>query len=412
MRLKSLVLVIAIVVLGATSAETAHAASIVPDRTFSSDGRVALNAKGYDDAADVVVDGDISYVVGSTRQSQRDDCAFLVAKYGGPGQLIRSFGSRGKKLLTVGNESCAFSGALTPDGGILVAGWSSARKLSVIVVKLRPTGRLDRSFARNGILKVPVTEGITWPLVDAAPDGSIWLAWAGVKKYDYDAHESDYRVMHFTPRGRVDRTFGGDGLRTFDVSRRDFTYFSTVDADGRFYLVGHSDQSRKSDGATALLSVAAGGRSHVRTIRPWGDRGSFPLTVDVDVDGLVVVGMSPYRGPGWGAARYTSSLELDRTFGRDGYARHDCRCYSSAGTLTPQGLVLVGGTQTRQQKTVLARFTPNGRWDRAMGNDVYDLFPDWEYWVEAEVDSRGRVVLVGSAEGRPSDATIARFRFV
>jgi hypothetical protein len=75
---------------------------------------------------------------------------------------------------------------------------------------------------------------VDWPLVESSPDGSIWLGWAAVRGYDYDAHVSDFRVMHFSSRGRVDRSFSGDGSKMFDVARRDYPYFSTVDADGRF----------------------------------------------------------------------------------------------------------------------------------------------------------------------------------
>ncbi|MEO8106323.1 MAG: hypothetical protein ABI720_03310 [Actinomycetes bacterium] len=391
---------------------SASAATIEPDPTFSGDGRAALNARGHDTSGDVVIDGNTSYLIGATNKSRTSSCAFLVAKYNDRGTLVRSFGNRGKKVMTIGQSSCAFSGALAADGGILVAGWSSARKLSVTVVKLRPSGSLDRSFAGDGVLKIPVSEGITWPLIDSAPDGSIWLAWAGVRGYDYDAHVSDFRVMHLSSTGRVDRGFSGDGRQSFDIGRSDFTYFSTVDANGRFYLAGYTSRSAKVAGATALLSIAPSGRSAVRTIRPWNDRGSFPLTVDVAADGKIVVGMSPRKGPGWGAARYSPTLDRDRSYGRGGYAKHNCRCTSAAGALTSQGLVLVGNNGTTTAKTAIARFTLDGLWDRAYGNRTFNLFRDWEYWVEAEVDATGRLVIVGSAKNRTVDAVIARFTAV
>lgn len=390
----------------------ATAAPIKPDDTFSGDGRASLNVKGYDHSSDVVIDGNTSYLIGTTRKSRKSNCAFLIAKYNTNGSLVRSFGNRGKRVMTIGTSSCALSGALTADGGILVAGWSSARKLSVVVVKLRPSGKLDRGFSRDGILKIPVSEGIGWPLVESAPDGSIWLAWAGVRGYDYDAHISDFRVMRFSSRGRVDRSFGNDGKRTFDLGRRDYTYFSAVDATGRFYLSGYTSRNAKTPGSTALLSIAANGRSKVRTIRPWGDRGSFPLTVDVAANGQIVVGMSPWKGPGWGAVRYSPTLDRDLTYGKDGYARHDCRCYSSSGALTPQGLVLIGNNLRKTAKTAVARFTLDGKWDRDYGNRTFNLFPEWEYWTEAEVDAAGRLVMVGTAKNRTVDAVIARFSVV
>jgi hypothetical protein len=107
----------------------------------------------------VVIDGNSSYLVGTTQKSRDDACAFMVAKYDASGSLVRSFGSRGKRVLTIGRESCALSGALTPDGGVLVAGWCVSRRLSVVVVKLRPSGSLDRTFSGDGLLKIPVSQG-------------------------------------------------------------------------------------------------------------------------------------------------------------------------------------------------------------------------------------------------------------
>ena len=386
----------------------ASAAPLEPDDSFSGNGRASLNVRGYDQSSDVVIDGTSSYLVGTTQKSRDDACAFMVAKYNASGSLVRSFGSRGKRVLTIGRESCALSGALTQDGGVLVAGWSVSRRLSVVVVKLRPSGALDRTFSGDGLLKIPVSQGVDWPLVESSPDGSIWLAWGAVRGYDYDAHVSDFRVMHFSSRGRVDRSFSGDGSKMFDVARRDYPYFSTVDADGRFYLTGYGTRSSKTAGAASLLSISANGRSYQRNVRPWGARGSLPLTVDVAADGQVVLGLTPWKDAGWGAARFSPTLDRDPTYGRDGYAKHSCRCYSSAGTLTPDGLVLVGGTQNKQARTAVARFTLDGHWDQTVGTRWVDLFSGWEYWVEAETDAAGRVVMVGTAKTRTVDAVIAR----
>jgi hypothetical protein len=198
----------------------------------------------------------------------------------------------------------------------------------------------------------------------------------------------------------------------FDVARRDYPYFSTVDADGRFYLTGYGTRSSKTAGAASLLSISANGRSYQRTVSSWGARGSLPLTVDTAADGQVVLGWTPWKDAGWGAARFSPTLDRDPTYGRDGYAKHSCRCYSSAGTLTPDGLVLVGGTQNKQARTAVARFMPDGDWDQIVGTRWVDLFSGWEYWVEAETDAAGRVVMVGTAKTRTVDAVIARFSAV
>ncbi len=169
-----------------------------------------------------------------------------------------------------------------------------------------------------------------------------------------------------------------------------------------------SRQSDRSPALTSVLSISDDGPSHSRTINLWSRAGNSPLTIDVDdVSGRVMLGLTPYEKPGWGGVRLTGDLSLDVTYSNDGVTKHDCRCTSVSGTNTPQGLVLVGNAN-KQQKTVVARFAPNGRWDADLGNAEYNLFPDSEYWIETEIDDSGRLVLAGTVKARGSDLATAR----
>ena len=395
----------------ALAAGAARAIEIKPDRDFSRDGRSLIRSPGDDFATDIVIDGNTTYVIGnSVKPRDRKNYRIVVAKYGPGGNLDREFGNEGRKFLDLGRNSQAFSGALAPDGGILLAGWSVSRRSAVVVAKLRPGGAMDRNFSGDGISRISINAGVTWPLIEAEPDGAIWLAWASVRNYNYEKHVSDFRVMHLTERGRVDRSFSGDGVRVFDMRTRDYTYFSDVDSTGRFYLTGMSRNSDRAAAMTSVLSISDGGPTYTRTVNPWDRAGSYPLTVDVDdTTGDVFLGLSPFKKPGWGAARLNSNLGLDDAYGRNGIAKHDCRCTSVSGTQTPQGLVLVGNTKG-DAKTVVARFSATGRWDGDLGNAIYNLFPDWEYWVETETDASGRLVLGGMAKGMNGDLAIARLK--
>ncbi|HEX5018308.1 MAG TPA: hypothetical protein VFX15_12075 [Actinomycetes bacterium] len=392
-------------------ATPASGVELKPDRDFAGDGRQVLNVPGYQFSTDVVVDGSTSYLIGNTpRHHSRREYRIVVAKYGPKGGLDRSFANRGRKFVSLGPDTRAFSGSLTPDGGILLAGWTVGSHHGAFIVKLRPNGAVDRTFSRDGVVYVSSNRGISWPLVEAEPDGDIWLAWASVKGYDYERFDSDFRVMHFTPRGAVDRAFSGDGVRVFDVGKSDYTYFTAVDSSGRFFLTGMSTNGDKAVDRTAILSVPESGQASVRTLSPWDRKGSFPLTLDVDESDKVVVGLTPSRKLGWGAARMTTDLKLDDTYGNGGVARHDCSCTSSSGALTDDGLFLVGNGGKTQQETVVAHFTTSGLWDAELGNSRYNLSRDWEYWVETEVDSAQRLVLAGTAKGDDGDMAIARLK--
>jgi hypothetical protein len=124
----------------------AGAIEVKPDRTFAGDGRTSLNMPGYQYSTDIVVDGSTSYLIGDApQQGSKNKYRMMITKYGPGGHLDRSFGSHGRAYVLVGDQSRAFGGALAPDGGILVAGWSVDRKAAAVIVKLRPNGSLDRA---------------------------------------------------------------------------------------------------------------------------------------------------------------------------------------------------------------------------------------------------------------------------
>jgi uncharacterized delta-60 repeat protein len=399
--------------LTALAGSPADAATITPDDAFSGDGRTAFKAAGSDTSTDIVVTGTSSYLIGNVaRPGGHKGSRIAVVKHGLNGKVSESFGTNGRRTILVGRTSKAFSGTLAPDGGVLVAGVSKGANSAIIVAKLRPGGRLDSTFSGDGIARFPVKGGIEWPLIEVQPDGGIWVAWAAVKQAAHGRHVSDFRVIHLTKSGRLNDGFGGDGQKTFDLRRKEFTYFSQVDSNGRFYVAGYGSRNRKADGVTTLLSIADDGPNYSRTLKPWAKYGSAPINVGVTASGHVVVGLTPVNAAAWGAARLTPQLKLDRTYGRDGFARHSCECISMSGAQTTKGLVLIGTTQ-QQEATIVARFTTNGRWDRQLDNKRINLFSSWEYWFEAVADAQDRTVLAGTTRGSQGagDMAIARLKF-
>ncbi|MCZ3387343.1 MAG: hypothetical protein LH630_10365 [Actinomycetia bacterium] len=357
----------------------------------------------------MVPDGDGYYLVGGTKQGQKADCAFLVARYDNAGRLDSAFAKGGVKTLTVGNASYATGATVAPDGDLLVSGWSVGRKAEASVVALHPNGALDRSFGRNGVVRIPTSGVVRTPQVEAEPDGSVWLAWSVIS--NSDTYRGNYQVGHLRPNGGRDSTFGNRGVRTFNINDVDAISETAVDAVGRLFVTGWSSPSLKQSGAAAVVSVDDGKRTYQRTINPWGNRGTYVISSDVDPDGSLVVGMTPYSSPGWGAMRLKGDLRLDRSYGRDGVAKHDCRCFSSTGTFTPDGLVLIGGNLARDNRTVLAHFTENGRWDaKAARFGPWQAIDGWELWESAAVDGSGRLLIAGSGQNRTRDALIARLR--
>jgi uncharacterized delta-60 repeat protein len=408
MRRTALTLAAAVAIISVT-ATAAAALTVKPDQTFSGDGVAALNVRGDDFSLDVVADGDRYYLVGGTRTSRDAECSFLVARYTNAGRLDATWGNEGVRTLRLGKTSCATSGAIAADGGLLVGGWSATREdLFAISAKFGASGNLVRSYGRDGVARVLLSGGIDSPRVEAEPDGSSWLTWSVIKRWN--AYTGNYQIAHLTPAGRLDTSFGRQGIRTVDVNDVDALGQTTVDSTGRLYISGWSARAEDAPGAIAIISADDGAALRLKTLNPFDRRGSYPVSIDVDSSDRVVVGMTPSTAPGWGAMRLTSDLRLDSTYAGDGVAKHDCQCWSGTGTLTDDGLVLVGGTGERDDRTVVVRFGVNGAWDREAAQfGPWQAVPDgWENWWAADVDDAGRVVIAGSGKVRGSDALIAR----
>lgn len=395
----------------ATTALGATALDAKPDRDFSGDAVASLNVKGDDFAFDVVPDGDGYYLIGGTRSSADGDCSFMVARYTSAGRLDSTFAAGGVKTMRIGERGCATSGTMDADRTLLVTGWVATRQGSAVaVVAIRPSGAIDRDFGSAGTTQIGVDGGANNPQVEVEPDGSVWLAWSAIK--NWETYEGNYQVAHLHANGRRDADFGDSAVRTFNMKEVDYLYESAVDSSGRLIVTGWSSPHRNAPGKAALLSIDNNRPTYQRSINVYGSRGTLPVSLDADADGNPVVGITPTKTPGWGALRLTESLRFDDTYSGDGVAKHDCRCFTSTGALTPDGLVLVGGVGGNDNKTVLGSFTPNGRWDRQVARfGPWQAVKDgWEYWDQAAVDDAGRLVLAGNGKGQKRDALIGRLR--
>ena len=168
------------------------------DRTFGDDGIVRTNfTRGDDVAWDVAIQPDGRIVaVGGAGFGQS---GFQVARYRRDGSLDPAFGDDGQ-VVTRYRGANARTVALQPDGRIVVAGYHG---FGLALARYRPDGRLDRSFSGNGKIG-PVVWGVFALAVALQPDGRIVVAG------DFDIFA--FGLARFRRDGRLDRSFGGDGV--------------------------------------------------------------------------------------------------------------------------------------------------------------------------------------------------------
>ncbi len=168
------------------------------DDAFGDDGIVRTNFTPGDDVAwDVAIQSDGRIIaVGGAGFGQS---GFQLARYMRDGSLDPSFGDGGR-VVTRYRGANARAVAIQRDGRIVVAGYNS---FGLALARYRPDGHLDTSFSGNGRVG-PVVWGIFALAVALQPDGRI------VVGGDFDIFA--FGLARFRRDGRLDRSFGGDGV--------------------------------------------------------------------------------------------------------------------------------------------------------------------------------------------------------
>jgi uncharacterized delta-60 repeat protein len=227
------------------------------------------------------------------------------------------------ELVPSANVSFA-SSAVTPDGEIVVAGYSDYDR--PIVARFRPDGSLDPRFGRDGYVVLDrVTE--TYPTgiaIAVAASGAIVV------------FAPNDRMQRLTANGEVDRAFGVDGVATLNGSLQPLSSVDrlALDSAGRILVAGSSGE------ALALERFTADGRPDL----------SF------DEDGMAVASPVP-----------ASSLQGQGSFQRGALVavRADDRLLVLGEAIPDSGV----------PEIVAAQFNPNGTLDTSFNGDGLSRIP-------------------------------------
>jgi uncharacterized delta-60 repeat protein len=271
------------------------------DTTFGGDGKVTTDfAPGDDIAWDVAIQTDGRIVaVGGAGFGQE---GFRLARYRRDGTLDPTFGDDGR-VVTRYRGANARAVALQRNGRIVVTGYNTR---GLALARYRPNGRLDRSFSGDGTVGA-VASQILALAVAVQPDGRI------VVTGDHDI----FRVglARFRRDGRLDRSFGGNGLvRTRLGPGEQALNGVVVRASGAIVAAGYTGPHEFGD-PTAPRFVAAryepdgslddafGGDGKVATFFEGGARASG---IAVHGGGIVVAGSAVGGAGTFALVRYLS----------------------------------------------------------------------------------------------------------
>ena len=358
-----------------------------PDPTFGSGrGWVTTSIPGGSSVAygATVIAGGKIVIVGQWITNSGNG-QVIVVRYLRNGRLDRTFGSGGIFRSALPTADGPFTGlAVAPErstGRLLVTGGYGLG--SILVLRLTPNGRLDRSFGpkRTGLATTPVG-GIGESLVIQRNGGIL------VGSSNENQNGRPMVVARYTRNGVLDRRFGSGGLAQALFWNPDLTSSAGVQGlalapDGGILASGHLDYIggdghgtagvfRLSAGGRPLSSFGSGGHVEIgfKNTSGGGNAQWFPCAMTVDSRGRTTVTGDGSTGPGAAllSARLTSSGRLDPSFGTAGRSvvpgllnSSDTTCGAApaaAGGLT----VGVGHTLAALQSNGAAntRFAPGG----------------------------------------------------
>jgi uncharacterized delta-60 repeat protein len=187
-------------------------------------------------------------------------------------------------------------------------------------------------------------------------------------------HSADPFVARFTPSGDPDVAFGGDGIKTYDLTPRNDCFFG-IAVDGRDRAVVVGDPANRSIFVVRLLEHGSRDRSFgvdgVVTTRLGLDANAHAIAAQPD-DRILVAGGSD---DGMMVMRYLPDGSLDPSFSGNGKAPA-----SQLGIVTPwavaisdTGAIGVAGSQQAapgdEVEMVIARLLPSGAFDQRFDHD-------------------------------------------
>lgn len=288
------------------------------DRSFSGNGRLSLDLAGRERVVDLALQADGRIVVLACAPCNPRRPNFTFLRLLPDGSFDRSFAGDGVRRLAVVGHGVEPAGmAIQGDGRIVAVGTaisSFAQADGFVTVRLDVDGSLDRSFAGDGRRFVGKGSDLRAGGIAVTPAARIVVA--GVLIQDSSL------VARLLPDGRLDHSFATDGIYTNHYPE---TAALSVALDGgRIVLAGYCGDPASSPPILCLSRLTRSGESDAsfaggQPVYAFASR-SAANAVTVRADSRVLaVGIAQGTGA---AAQFTADGSLDPSFSDDGRLLH------------------------------------------------------------------------------------------
>lgn len=184
------------------------------------------------------------------------DFDILVARFNSDGTADSTFGINGvvKTGTTVGYVDDAFDLQITPDGNILVAGFTTLANFGfdALLLQYDSTGTLDVNFGNGGIVQYHYGDMNVAFDVEVQNDGNILIAGCAGQ---FPPNDNNFLLARYSSAGVPDITFGTNGVTITPISPNyEEALGMALQADGKIVLAGKSNNGLQNDIAVARFT--------------------------------------------------------------------------------------------------------------------------------------------------------------
>ncbi len=238
------------------------------DSTFNDDGRLAINYGWTEEAHTIIQQPDGKIILTGhtdydlpTNTIESNKLNIFVARLLSNGYPDSSFGTNGFYTLDVNHASSDFSKnmLLLEDGKIICSGATSTNaNQNALMVRLTPDGKLDSTFGINGIAQnIFGFQSMYWRMARQA-DGKIIV----VGQTIFSSLNYDFLVQRFNADGSIDSTFGTNGSFTTQLGQKAEKFEDVaIQSDGKIVCAGYSanNESNKATGDAVVMRLNPNG---------------------------------------------------------------------------------------------------------------------------------------------------------
>jgi len=362
---------------------TAFAAPGDLDPTFGNGGIVITPDVG---TSSVAIQSDGKIVVGGFSLTIRPySDGFALLRYNSDGTLDPTFGTGGVVVTPFADDPAFISAiAIQSDGKIVAVGsLLDGLNSNSCLARYNSDGSLDLSFGINGQVITPASDGDDgFSAVVIQTDGKIIGVGSG-RQPSLTGFVTDFMIARYNADGSLDSTYGTAGIVFSNFGgRHQFARGADIQSDGKVIAVGATNRAGGADFDFTVARYSSSGELDTTfgiggiTITSFSGTDDTPYAAALQSDGkIVLVGAAGVDVDGLydvALARYNSNGDLDTSFSEDGKLTRPLGSgndYARGVAIQSNGKINIGGFANFNGANdfVILRFNADGSNDNSFG---------------------------------------------